>query len=306
MSRDNDMRNRIVLRRPRLALPSVYSRFFMTSCKAMRLNALLILLLSIAPAFAQDAAKPVAVVNGVRIEQQAFDQLLQQAIKQGSPDSAQLRGRVRDQLIARELFLQQATSRNLDTDPQVQAAVEEAKKNAMIARYLKDAIRPRQISEDELHEQYEKAKARLGPKEYKLRVIQLATEDKAKQIRARLLKKDAAFADLAKQESLSPSAQNGGELEWMSFKSPAQEGETGRLPLTIAQTVEKLAPGKISEPIGVKDMWWLVKLDEVRPTRVPTFEEARPQLVNALNSRELERATNELVQKLFKESTITQ
>jgi parvulin-like peptidyl-prolyl isomerase len=53
-------------------------------------------------------------------------------------------------------------------------------------------------------------------------------------------------------------------------------------------------------------MWWLVKLEEVRPTRVPTFEEARPQLWNALNAREVERATTELVQKLFKEATITQ
>lgn len=272
----------------------------------MRVNSLLILLLSAAPAFAQDTDKPVATVNGVRIEQQAFDQLLQQAIKQGSPDSAQLRSRVRDQLIARELFLQQAKSRNLDTDAQVQAAVEEAKKNAMIARYLKEAIQPKQISEEELREQYEKTKAKLGPKEYRLRVIQLATEDKAKQLRAQLLKKDASFADLARQESLSPSAQRGGELEWMSFKSPAQEGETGRLPLPIAQAVEKLAPGKLSEPIAVKDMWWLVKLEEVRPTRVPTFVEARPQLLNALNAREVERATTELVQKLFKEATITQ
>jgi len=106
MSRDNDMRNRIVLRVSALRYRArILAFFFMTSCKAMRLNALLILLLSIAPASAQEAAKPIAVVNGVRIEQQAFDQLLQQAIKQGSPDSAQLRGRLRDQLIARELFL---------------------------------------------------------------------------------------------------------------------------------------------------------------------------------------------------------
>jgi parvulin-like peptidyl-prolyl isomerase len=306
MSGDNDSRNAIrllsALRRAEVILAFLH----MPSHSTMRINSLLILLLSAASAFAQDTDKPVATVNGVRIEQQAFDQLLQQAIKQGSPDSSQLRSRVRDQLIARELFLQQAKSRNLDTDPQVQAAVEEAKKNAMIARYLKEAIQPKQVSEDELREQYEKTKARLGPKEYRLRVIQLATEDKAKQLRAQLLKKDASFADLAKQESLSPSAQRGGELEWMSFKSPAQEGETGRLPLPIAQAVEKLAPGKLSEPIAVKDMWWLVKLEEVRPTRVPTFEEARPQLLNALNAREAERATTELVQKLFKEATITQ
>jgi len=136
-------------------------------------------------------------------------------------------------------------------------------------------------------------------------VIQLATQDKAKQLRARL-KKGASFADLAQQESLSPSAQRGGALEWMSFKSPAQEGETGWLPLPIARAVEKLSKGAVSEPIVVKDMWWLVKLEDVRPTHVPTFEEARLQLLNAMNARELERATTQLVQKLFKEAQITQ
>ena len=62
-----------------------------------------------AAAFAQDTRKPVAVVNGVPIEQQAFDQLLQQWLKQGNRDTAQLRQRVRNQLVARELFPAGAT-----------------------------------------------------------------------------------------------------------------------------------------------------------------------------------------------------
>src|SRR5689334_1072557 len=97
-----------------------------------------------------------------------------------------------------------------------------------------------------------------------------------------------------------------GELDWVSFKSPAREGETGRLPLAIAQAIEKLPKGKVSEPISVKDLWWLVKVEDVRPTHVPTFEEARPALLNAMNGKELERATTELVQKLLKAATISQ
>ena len=62
----------------------------------------------------------------------------------------------------------------------------------------------------------------------------------------------------------------------------------------------------MSEPIAVKDLWWLVKVEDVRPTHVPTFEEARATLVNALNAKELERATTELVQKLLKDATISQ
>jgi len=64
-------------------------------------------------ASADEGEKAVAVVNGVSIGQQAFDQLLQQSLKQGAQDTPQLRSRVRDQLIARELFLQEAKKRNL-------------------------------------------------------------------------------------------------------------------------------------------------------------------------------------------------
>jgi len=271
--------------------------------RIVRWSVLGCLLYSVA-VFGQQTGNSVAVVNGVAIEQKAFDQLLQQLIAQGNKDTPQLRDRVRDQLIARELFLQEAKKRNLDNDPQVQAIVEETRKNAMIQRYLKEAIQPQPVSDQELREQYEKTKARLGPKEYKLRVIQVATEAKAKELRARL-KKGESFADLAHRESLSPSAQRSGELEWVSFKIPAQEGETGRLPLPIAQAVEKLAKGKVIEPVTVKDMWWLVKIDDVRTTRVPSFEEARPSLANALQARELERTTGELVQKLLKDAKIS-
>lgn len=256
-------------------------------------------------AVAAEGEQTIAVVNGVGISQQTFDQLLQQSLKQGGQDTPQLRARVRDQLIARELFLQEAKKRNLDSDPQVLAAIEDAKQNAMIQRYLKEAIQPKPVSDEELHAQYEKAKGMLGPKEYKLRVLQVATEAKAKQMQGRL-KKGESFAELAQQESLSPSAQRSGELDWLSFKTPAREGETGRLPLAMAQAVEKLTKGKVSEPVTVKDLWWLVKVEDVRPTHVPTFEEARPTLVNALNARELERTTAELVQKLLKEATISQ
>jgi hypothetical protein len=39
---------------------------------------------------------------------------------------------------------------------------------------------------------------------------------------------------------------------------------------------------------------------------VPTFGEARPALLNALQTRELERASGEFVQRLLKEATIAQ
>ena len=78
----------------------------------------------------------------------------------------------------------------------------------------------------------------------------------------------------------------------MSFKSPPQEGQTSGLPLPIAQAVEKLQKGKVTEPIEIQGKWWLVKLDDVRPVKVPPFEQARQDIYNMLSAQEMERATS--------------
>jgi parvulin-like peptidyl-prolyl isomerase len=254
---------------------------------------------------AQPAAdKPIATVNGVPIRPALFQQALQQALAQGRTDSPQLREAITAQLIARELFVQAATKQGLDKDPQVQAIAEEAKRTAMIQRYMRQVVKPTPVTEEQVRAHYEKVKAGVGPREFKLRVMLLPNAARAKEMRAELAKgKD--FAELARQWSLAPSATRGGELQWVSFKTPPQEGQTSGLPLSIAQAVDKLQKGKVTEPIEIQGKWWVVKLDDVRPVKVPPFEQARQEIYNLLTAQEMERATTAVVQQLSQGATIT-
>jgi len=249
--------------------------------------------------------KPVAVVNGVPIKQSTLQFAVQGAISQGNTDSPQLRDALAKQLIARELFVQEATKQGLDKDPEVLAITEEAKRNAMIQRYLRVKIQLKPITDDDVKAHYEKVKATLGPKEYKMRVILLPNDQRAKELRAQLTK-GADFAELAHQWSLAPSATRGGEVEWVSFRTPPKEGETNGLPLAIAQALEKMQKGAISNPLEVQGKWWLVKLDDSRPTKVPSFDETKQSIRNMLTQQEVERGTNELVNSLAKGAKITQ
>ena len=249
--------------------------------------------------------KPIATVNGIPIKQATFEQALKQALAQGTPDSPQLRQALGAQLIARELFAQEATKLGLDRDPEVVAIVEQTLRSAMIQRYLHGQIQPRPITEQDMRAYYEQVRATYGGKEYKLRVIMLPNEPRAKELRDQY-GKGRDFAELAHQWSLAPSAARGGELDWVSFRTPARDGETQGLPLPIAQAVEKMATGKVSAPIQVKDRWWLVKLDDTRPAKVRTYEETKPGIQRMLAARELERATSELAAKLAKSATIVQ
>jgi parvulin-like peptidyl-prolyl isomerase len=276
----------------------------------MRTVALALTALLSLPAAAQTqqppaaADKPIATVNAVPIKPALFQQALQQAIAQGRPDTPQLREAIADQLIARELFVQAAAKQGLDKDAEVLAIAEEAKRSAMVQRYLRQALKPNPITEEQVKAQYEKVRSSLGPKEYKLRVMLLPNDVRARSMRAELADgKD--FAQLARQWSLAPSATRGGELDWVSFKSPAKEGETSGLPLLIAQAVEKLAKGRVSDPIAVQGKWWLIKLDDVRPTTIPSYEQARQGITNMLAAQDLERATAALVKQLSQGATIT-
>jgi peptidyl-prolyl cis-trans isomerase C len=251
------------------------------------------------------ADKPLATVNGVAIPQKLYEHAVKQAIAQGNPDTPQLREAVKAQLIARELFVQEAAKQKLDKDPQVLAAAEEAKRNAMLQKYLQGQIQVKQVTEEDVKAHYEKAKAALGAKEFQLRAIMLNSEQRAREVRDQAVKgKD--FAELARQWSLAPSATRGGELGWVSFKTPAKDGETQGLPLPIAQAVEKLQKGKVTEPVAVQNTWWLVRLEDVRATKAPTFDQAKPNIYRMLQAKELERATGELFARLSKSATIAQ
>jgi peptidyl-prolyl cis-trans isomerase C len=269
------------------------------------MHLLFLLVLLLAPPVAQ-AEKPVpsiALVNGEPITEAQFQRALERAVSQGGVDSAALRAAVKSELIARALFAQAARQRKLHEDPAVLAAVEEARTNALVARYLTEAIRPRPITDEEARAQYDRIWATLGPEEYQLRLILVDDSARADEVLA-AVKRGERFPALAQRHSVAASAPQGGLLDWVSFKSPAAEGATGGLPLALAQVVEKLRPGEVSGAIAFGDRWMVVKLETKRPTIVPSFKQAKAALANMLAVRELERATTELVGTLVKDAKI--
>lgn len=249
------------------------------------------------------ASKPngVAVVNGRPIARAQFDRALQQALAGGAADSEALRAAIRNQLIARELFRQQAERQKLQNDPQVL----EARDNAMIQLYLRREIKPAPVSEAQVRAQFDAIVATLGAQEYKLRVIEVADAAVADSLATRLEADAGKFADLARSHSTAPSAQRGGELDWVSFKTPVREGKTQGLPLPVAEAAARLGAGQVTaRPVAFDGRYYLIKLDAVRPTQVPDYAKASVPLREMLERRALEQATAELVTRLIQNAKI--
>lgn len=282
----------------------------MTSTAHMRRAVCATLILTPALLFAQVIDKTplpsgvAAVVNGKSIA----DSQVQEAIKMtGLPDSPQLRSAVKSQLIARELFRQQATKNTaLENRPEVRKAIQDAKDAAVIQLYLREAIKPAPVTDDMVRAQFNAIVASLGPSEYKARLIQVDNDATVQKVLEQI-NAGADFAKLAAQYSIAANKNRGGELEWVSFKLPAQEGRTQNLPLPVAQAIAELVPGAVTTtPVIWNNERYLIRLDQMRPTQLPQYDDVKVALKQTMERKALEQATLKLVGDLTSSAKIQQ
>ncbi|KKI34951.1 peptidylprolyl isomerase [Burkholderia vietnamiensis] len=255
------------------------------------------------PASSTSLAGTVATVNGIAITQAEVDAVLR-ASRQ--PDTPQIRQAIKNRLIARVLIQQAAEKANYGSKPEVQAAIQVAKANAETQLYLKDNVKPEPVTDAQIRARYDEIVASLGKDEYKPRLIVVKDAATAVTVLAEL-KAGKPFDGLARQYSIAPSRDAGGELPWVSFKTPVAEGKTAGLPVAITQALEKLPLGAITpESIAIDNARAIVKLDEKRPTRVPAFNQAQATIRQQLEAMALEKASAQFVDGLLKNATIQQ
>ena len=164
--------------------------------------------LAINPAFAED--KSAAMVNGVSIPQARVDMRAKAATTQGQADSPELRKAIREDLINIEVVAQEAVKLGLNKDPDVIQQIELNKQQVLAGAFLQDYAKSHPIGEDQLKQEYDKLKTKMGDKEYNVRHILVETEAEAKDIIAQLGKK-TKFEKLAEKSKDAGSAQRGGE-----------------------------------------------------------------------------------------------
>ena len=246
----------------------------------------------------------VATVNGTPITQTQLDRAVAQT---GVVVNSNVVQAIKQQLIARELFRQQAAKvPAYDKLPAVKQAVQEAHDSAITQAWLKDNIKPAPVTDEQVKARYDAIAGSLGDKEYKARLIQVGDDVTATQVIAQL-KQGGDFSKLAQQYSTAPNKARGGEMDWVSFKVPAEEGKTQNLPLAVAREISTLQPGAVSAaPVQAGSQRYIVKLDAMRPTQVPAYDAAKPAIKQALETAELERATVQVVGSLLKTAKVVQ
>lgn len=252
--------------------------------KTRKFAALVILgALAINPVFAED--KSAALVNGVSIPQSRIDMRVKIAATQGQPDSPDLRKAIRDDMINLEVMSQEAVKMGLNKSDDVIQQIELAKQSVLAGAFVQDYARNHPISDDQLKQEYDKLKSKLGDKEYNARHILVETKDEAKAIIEQLGKK-AKFEKLAEKSKDAGSAEHGGSLDWAvpnNFVPP------------FANALIKLKKGEYTkEPVETQYGWHVIRLDDTRDLKTPPFEEVKPQLQQRLQQQAIQKEITDL------------
>jgi peptidyl-prolyl cis-trans isomerase C len=219
------------------------------------------------------SAQNIAVVNGKPIPKAQADQIVAQLVKSGQKDSPELEQAVRDQLIEREILLQEADRRGLTKDPEVQSQIDRQRQQVLIAAVANEYFKANPPTEEEIRARYDEIIKNMPTKEYKAHHILVEKEVDAKAIIARL-KTGASFEELAKQSKDTGSAAKGGELDW----APAN-AYTG----AFGDALTKLQKGQTTQtPVKTEFGYHVIRLDDVRDRQIPTLEQAKPRVVEII------------------------
>lgn len=215
------------------------------------------------------AGKAFVTVNGTAISQTTANVFIAEQKAQGAPDSPEMKNAVREELIRRELLMQEAKKAGIDKKPETAAQADAARQAVIIRAYVQDYVKKHPVADARLQADYERLKTQLGSTEYKARHILVKTEEEANSVLADL-KKGAKFESLAKKSEDPGSKDNGGELGWSA---------PGNFVKPFADALTKLDKGKYTEtPVKSNFGYHVIQLDDTRPLNHPSFDEVKPRL----------------------------
>lgn len=224
-------------------------------------------------------AQNLAIVNGKPVPLSRMAVLAQQAERSGRPVDDAVKAQLREELIIREVFAQEADRRGLKASPAYRQQMELAAQTILIRELFTDFQKKNPVTDADIRAEYDKIVAVNTGKEYRARHILVESEAEAKDVIAQL-GKGAKFEDLAKKLSKDPgSGANGGDLDWANPNNFVPE---------FGQAMTQLAKGQVSAaPVKSDFGWHVIRVDDTRDATLPALDELKQQIAQQLEQQKL-------------------
>jgi foldase protein PrsA len=275
------------------------------------------------PGSQEDNSPVIAEVNGETARKAAFERFVKSRLagftnqsEQGQEESDRQRSQLLDEFIQRQLIIQEAAKNNIEpSDEELRHAYEEQHKQAnsqggeqgqtaletaerrveiyndlRMLKYQTEALKLKevQVAPQEVETEYRRNAERYqGKSGFLVREIRVSQEDQAQKLYRQALAKPADFAVLAKDNSESPTAVNGGLMDY----------EAQRLPQVLEQAITPLKVGSISRVVRSSYGFHIFKLER-RAEPVP-LDKARKEIEYKLLSEKNQALIEDLTKRLL-------
>lgn len=234
------------------------------------------------PAVAQN----VTTVNGKAVPKARVDMLISQITKSGQPRSPEMETKVKDEVVLREIFMQEAEKRGLAASADYKSQMELARQSLLIRALFDDYAKKNPVTEAEAKVEYDKFKAQASGTEFHARHILVEKEEDAKAL-IKQLNGGAKFEDVASKNSKDTgSATNGGDLGWSAPDAYVPE---------FSQAMAKLKAGEMTqEPVKSQFGYHIIKLEGSRDAQFPAFDDVKGQIMQRLSQQKVTAFQEEL------------
>jgi len=243
--------------------------------------------LALTPAGLLAADGVVANVNGIVIRKSQLDSAIHQLVVQGQQDTPELRGRLKDELIARELIVQEAVKAGVDKRDEVREQLDLATSNLLVNSYLQTWSNAHPVKDADIQSEYDRLKVDLAKiDEFQVRHILIKDERVAKSVLAEV-KEGKSFDKLAStvSEDVGTKAK-GGDLGWV--RSDA------KLAAPFLQAMMKLKRGETSGLIKTEFGYHIIRIEDVRKAQAPAIDQVRGELTQFMQRRAIEKMVQDL------------
>lgn len=279
-----------------------------------------------------DNSPVIAEVNGEAAHKAAFDRFVKSRLsdftnqnEQGQEENDKQRSQLLDEFIQRQLIIQEARKNNIEpTDDEIRRALEEQHKQAnaqgsdqnqatlksgernveifndlLMLKYQTESLKLKEVSvtPQEVEGYYKQnAETYRGRSGFLVREIRVSSEDQAQKLYRQALAKPADFAVLAKENSESPTAVNGGLMDYEAGRRLPEGLEV------IDQAITSLRAGSISRVVKSSYGFHIFKMER-RAEPVP-LDKARKEIEDKLLSEKNQKLIDDLNKRLLARAKI--
>ncbi|MBI5640727.1 MAG: SurA N-terminal domain-containing protein [Nitrospirae bacterium] len=273
-------------------------------------------------------SRPVATVNGKKIDRKSFDQLMKERMEghrqqNARPDMKRLKEAVLSQLIAERFMLEDAGEKKIAvTDEELNKEIEGRKKamgeeafskslrdkgispeefrqavkeTMILSRFTESLLNEDPVTEEELREYYRSSQIPfIRPVSMLVKMIEMDSEDAARSVIREMRSKKIAFDDMA------------GRLEQEKKAVIIDYGwaNPDTFSPSLAEAIKNLKVGQYGGPYRGKKSFFLVMLKEREKEAIAPFEEVRESIRAQLSGQRRQAVLNRWLEQKRRSSTV--